>query len=110
MNQEIKKRWVEELRSGKHAQGRGRLCDHEGRVCALGVLCEMAIEEGLPIRRTYSGAYEELATGYWMVAQPPVVVFDWAGLTKSQAEEVVGANDTGHSFIEVARLIEGSPW
>lgn len=38
MNQDIKKQWVEALRSGEYTQGKGRL--HDGKnFCCLGVLC-----------------------------------------------------------------------
>ena len=39
MNPEIKRRWVEALRSGKYKQGEpGFLLDYEGGYCCLGVL------------------------------------------------------------------------
>ena len=45
MNQEVKKIWVEALRSGKYQQGRGKLKrsdDLKPTYCCLGVLCEVA--------------------------------------------------------------------
>ncbi len=39
MNKEIAKKWIEELRSGKHVQGIYALEDHDGSKCCLGVLC-----------------------------------------------------------------------
>jgi hypothetical protein len=44
MNQDVKKRWVEALRSGKYQQGRGHLCDGS-TYCCLGVLCELVVPE-----------------------------------------------------------------
>ena len=41
MNQEIKKKWVEALLSGKYKQGFGALC-WQGKYCCLGVLREVA--------------------------------------------------------------------
>lgn len=54
MNSEIKEKWVAALRSGKYKQGKDRLatitiCD-ETTYCCLGVLCELAVEEGIAIK------------------------------------------------------------
>ncbi len=38
MNPEIKARWVAELRSGRHVQGKGRLRNSDGSMCCLGIL------------------------------------------------------------------------
>jgi len=40
MNQNIKKQWVEALRSGKYKQGR-RWLRHTDLFCCLGVLCDL---------------------------------------------------------------------
>lgn len=40
MNKEIKKQWIEALRSGKYKQGREYLCVDE-TYCCLGVLCDI---------------------------------------------------------------------
>lgn len=48
MNKEIKKLWVEALRSKKYKQGTGFLCEitqKENLYCCLGVLCEIAPKE-----------------------------------------------------------------
>lgn len=41
MNQTVKKKWVEALRSGKYIQTFGRLKNNSGCYCALGVLCDV---------------------------------------------------------------------
>lgn len=46
MNPEIKKKWVDALRSGKYTQGRGYLRDENNRFCCLGVLCDVLAPEG----------------------------------------------------------------
>lgn len=61
-------RWVEALESGRYRQGKGqlgRITDFSGfsegdllnsvEYCCLGVLCEVAIAEGLPLMRRQSG-------------------------------------------------------
>lgn len=67
MNQEIKKRWLENLRSGKFKQTDGVLCavdeNKDLSFCCLGVLCEtMGVERsfkrGVPVtpdRMIYDG-------------------------------------------------------
>ena len=48
MKKEIADKWVAALRSGEYTQARETLaCDARTRHCCLGVLCELAIKEGL---------------------------------------------------------------
>ncbi|HEY4832468.1 MAG TPA: hypothetical protein VIH61_07925, partial [Waddliaceae bacterium] len=47
MNKKIKKQWLKELRSGEWVQGRGKLMDNQDRACCLGVLCDIAVREGI---------------------------------------------------------------
>jgi hypothetical protein len=46
MNSEIKKAWVEALRSGEYEQGFGAL-NITGKYCCLGVLCDLAAKRGM---------------------------------------------------------------
>lgn len=46
MKQEIKERWIEKLESGDYPQTTGELFDGHG-YCCLGVLCEVAVEDGI---------------------------------------------------------------
>ena len=41
MNQEIKQKWLEALRSGKYKQGRLGLRNKQNEFCCLGVLCDV---------------------------------------------------------------------
>ena len=47
MKEEIARKWVEELRSGRHRQGRERLKRLNGSMCCLGVLQGVVL--GLPV-------------------------------------------------------------
>src|SRR4051812_22459868 len=47
-------KWVDALRSGKYTQTTKGLNDRRGH-CCLGVLCEVAIENGVPIEKVVSG-------------------------------------------------------
>lgn len=101
MDQKIKDRWVEALRSGEYEQGRGALKSGD-RFCCLGVLCDLFVKDGL-------GTWgQDLfgSNGYL----PPVVVA-WAGLrNKSPAVDsltLTCLNDTFKTnFTQIADLIE----
>ena len=48
MKKEIAKKWVAALRSGEYKQTRETLaCDARTKHCCLGVLCELAIKDGV---------------------------------------------------------------
>lgn len=129
MNPEIKTKWVAALRSGEYRQGRNVLKQRHGdkdtpQYCCLGVLCEIAIAEGVKVEVgsvegnahgteviTYDGAYE----------LPPDSVWLWAGMSDNNPsvdysteddEEVSNVvaelNDDGYSFEQIAEWIEKS--
>jgi hypothetical protein len=45
MNQDIKQRWIDALRSGQYQQGNDCLRDAQDRFCCLGVLCDLYVKE-----------------------------------------------------------------
>lgn len=126
MNQDVLKKWVAELRSGKYKQGEGHLGmtdeDGEEHFCCLGVLCELALDEGVPnlnrefnndaLRYFYNGREDFL----------PKPVMEWAGFDNKnpgvpyiQSEDDPGdlfdkplseLNDEGLSFAAIADIIE----
>lgn len=70
-------KWVEALRSGKYQQGRQQLATETqtGRTyCCLGVLCEVAKQEGVIIGYIDTDSYL------------PEVVQQWAGLKTKDGE------------------------
>lgn len=134
MNPEVKSKWVARLRSGEYAQGSGYLNQANGNggreYCCLGVLCEIAREEGvIPDPKEagdildYGGiSPEELSVPqprFGMQFPPPEVV-KWAGLSEYDPhieyehdlyeETIEGTlselNDEGRTFDEIADLIE----
>jgi hypothetical protein len=46
MDSQVKKMWVEALRSRKYVQGHGMLRDAKNRFCCLGVLCDLLDPQG----------------------------------------------------------------
>jgi len=98
MNQKIKKKWVDALRSGKYLQGTGFLLD-EGRYCCLGVLCDVVDTSKwwYGIYSTYEGHSGAL---------PPFVMGE-AGLSGDVEHMLIQVNDEAkYSFNEIADWIE----
>lgn len=97
MNQEIKKKWVEALRSGQYVQGFGQL-KVANQFCCLGVLCDLHAKEtggewdGL-IQNPVHGIY------YGQVAWAPKIVTDWAGLDTPKGD--IGHNGERKTFPEL---------
>lgn len=89
MNQELKTKWVEALRSGRYLQGTSNLCRH-GKYCCLGVLCEVA------------GRDDDWRD--WNIK--PFLGDGSYGIHEKQAEELADMNDSGKTFPEIADWIE----
>lgn len=133
MDPTIRTRWVTALRSDDYRQGRGLLArrdDAGWTFCCLGVLCELAVADGVVTRATACSCgsahnHVDEADRHWYAGcdtQLPAAVARWAGL--SSANPVVDGVDLatyndGHnafdldgvhverrSFDEIAQLIE----
>ena len=107
LTKELKKRWVDALRSGKYTQANTYLKSDKG-LCCLGVLCEIQdskawrdsniphhVEKGVQSHNDdYSGNESD-----------PTVALQ--RLTYNQREQLVNMNDEEHKdFIEIADYIE----
>ncbi|MCA2570674.1 hypothetical protein [Microcystis sp. M42BS1] len=115
MNKEIKKRWVEALRSGEYKQGAGKLRDADNTFCCLGVLCNLHAQEHPDIAKE-----QNIGTVYMgRSTLLPREVAEWAEFgRKEKAATPTGAdvctfrgrlsrlNDDGHSFTDIADIIE----
>lgn len=118
MDQEIKREWVEALRSGRYQQGRNVLrsgWDADAQFCCLGVLADLyAKSHGVP------WAPPEEGTSAWTLPDGSVAllghdVTEWARLNDSPSVDdpaggtmaLSALNDLGkHSFAQIADLIE----
>lgn len=99
MNPEIKARWVRALREGQLEdgtpieQGKRRLETEDGKFCCLGVLCKIAVADGVIERRIVHdphpagpawpiqyGTGEPGPFGNWESSILPFPVAEWAGL------------------------------
>ena len=100
MDKRIKQMWVDALRSGEYHQGKGALTNiKEDREedCCLGVLCKLAIKDGLDIA-VYPRASGGNHTFYdGASATLPPSVAKWAGIdefgTLPETVEVVPEED-----------------
>jgi hypothetical protein len=76
MNQEIKQRWIEALRSGEYQQGKDSLF-HCGKFCCLGVLTDLYIKE-------YGLQWKQDSADLWSFEEEggtlPQSVQDWSGI------------------------------
>jgi hypothetical protein len=117
---EIKSRWLEALRSGDYKQTTATLRSTDNGYCCLGVLCELALQEGIVRREDGERWSTYIATGDgggYSDCNLPEAVQEWAGIdeadpwldgdnTSRMASEW---NDNEHkTFAEIADMIEGS--
>lgn len=97
--------WVRALRSGKYKWGKEELHPSEGKFCCLGVLCEVAIKEG--IIQSYKPHNESL----------PELVREWVGLQSihgdfeapwGENDNLAEVNDDSkrNPFEKIAKMIE----
>lgn len=105
MNKRIKRLWLKALRGGKFKQGEGQLCVEEDdrlRHCCLGVLEEIAVQNGVIERYDrYDGALDNTTR-------------KWAGLDsddpklgpRKDSRTASWLNDNKHTFAQIADRIE----
>ena len=86
MNADVKKLWVNALKSGKYEQGQGRLTavfDTGNMFCCLGVLCDIAVKKGVVSKPAVvddnTSNYKVLSYEEEVDFLPPTVA-EWAGL------------------------------
>jgi hypothetical protein len=122
VNPEVKTKWVAALRSGEYEQTTGTL-SRDGAYCCLGVLCELAIKDGVEIEKHPTpGASTRYGESVGVL---PWRVVSWAGVPDCDPDVQVppkdddqfatdewqalsGVNDGGASFELIADLIEKS--
>jgi len=94
MDARIQGLWADRLESGTVPQGHGRLGDSTGARCCLGVLCDIAVEEGVIQgglddmgHMRYSGDPENGDTpDEWEGGVLPLAVRRWAGLDSANPD------------------------
>lgn len=131
MNADVKAKWVAALRSGNYEQGEGALQTVNG-FCCLGVLCDLAVREGVIDAPTKAeidyGKDVGTVTTYLYPAYIdgdderehsylPEAVSTWAHInrhgnrdrdpaTNGYRPSLAALNDDGKTFSEIADVIE----
>jgi hypothetical protein len=106
MNQEIKANWVAALRSGDYKQGAGKLRAVSNNFCCLGVLCDLAVKEGVGEWELYMLDGSVYKFGRY-TGSPSDKLHEWANLPMSSVGILTKMNDQqGKSFNEIADYIE----
>lgn len=118
-NKDNLRKWVADLRSGKFQQGKGTLKSKD-KFCCLGVACETAIANGVPLTvkvREHDDAYVSEDDEEWSGALPPPVQ-EWLGIPgddnitwdpgfPGEPDNAIGANDSyGWDFNQIADRLE----
>ena len=130
MKQNVMKKWVKALRSGKFKQGSGTLkqFNKKGQTqhCCLGVLCELYNEtmkknKKKTLPETVCDNDRDFSHGYCRFGGKkedlPKDVMKWAGISNSMGAFTTGnpiyeqynladLNDTGRKFKTIANIIE----
>lgn len=112
MDKRVKKLWVKALKSGKYKQGQGYLATDDGH-CCLGVLCDLAVKEGVLKPPRLSKDHDCRVFGKASIYLLPPKVAHWAKLKHQDPPidhvkytKLTHANDGGLSFETIADIIE----
>lgn len=117
MDQNIKTKWLEALRSGKYKQGKEylELTNDDGVVtnCCLGVLCRILdVPAKVEITATiFEGTHDSLGDGDTNLncdgaTYPPKDIIIKAEIPVAEIVQLAVLNDGGKSFNEIADYIE----
>ncbi len=99
MDAQLKTKWVEALRSGKYAQGKGSL-RHQDQFCCLGVLCDV-LGTNWETRRLNSERVERDDESY---LRAPIL--NLVGFDHQTQKRLAHMNDSLAPFPEIADYIE----
>lgn len=100
MNPEIKKQWVDALRSGDYKQGKNCL-RFENRFCCLGVLCDIYTKTN--VNKQWDHNYALMDTTKFL----PQEVKTWAEFPNGITQHTLSRlNDEGISFLAIADKTE----
>ena len=107
MNKEIKKLWLEALRSGEYKQGQWRLHNpKKGTFCCLGVLCDVVDKNDIykPERTLRK---DDIECFDYLSETLSIPIQKIAGLDKQIEKDLYKMNDRQRkSFTEIADYIE----
>lgn len=107
LNRENIVKWVADLRSGQFPQTQGHLRTKDG-FCCLGVACETAITNGVPVQRTFPELDDEKTYFYdGESGTLPDDVAEWLGFGTSNPEFTIHYKDVmGLGYHDLVCLTE----
>lgn len=120
LRKDVKAKWLAALRSGEYKQGRHYLARND-QYCCLGVLCEVAIKDGLDLKKTQHYGVksygvtrndmglprEVVEYAFWKKRRPSLSSGDAMVNTEDGRQRWLSTlNDNGVSFAEIADAIE----
>ena len=93
MKTEIKERWIQLLESGEYNMGRDNLYQiGNDSYCPLGVLVEVALDEGVEIEIGRDERGQAVIDGTPHYLGPTLM--EWSGISSEQAYEIARYNDS----------------
>jgi hypothetical protein len=107
MNKAVKAKWIVALRSGQYKQTKNMLRKNDS-FCCLGVLCNLHAQEHPEIAAKEDEKYSYLGNTETL----PKQVMKWADLKTAdgficlKSTSLSLLNDNGHSFKQIAAIIE----
>ena len=104
MKQDVKEKWVAALRSNKYKQGRSRLRNSDDTYCCLGVLCDVVDNSKWNLSANgewYSYSDDNDGDDGWIYSVSKDLLPD-----DNMQGDLMGMNDHGKSFTEIADYIE----
>lgn len=116
MDQQVKSKWIEALRSGKYQQGTGRL-RRDDHFCCLGVLCDIVSPEKwnddehnwhnmLPSPEVMEGSGFNKYSYSPRIPVPDDYIVRCGEDLNQNTIALSNLNDHGYTFNEIADLIE----
>ena len=121
MRTDIAHTWADALESGEYEQGRRALAVSDPgpvpgvRHCCLGVLCELAIADGVALDKTPAFDGTPRITYAYQASTLPEEVQEWAGMQTNEGTlqtsglyNLSGLNDDGVPFPEIAAIIRAN--
>lgn len=119
MDQKIKEKWIEALRSGNYQQGRQQLKTWDNKFCCLGVLCDLYKKEKPDTSINWLRGDLPHNVEYW--AEVNGTDFELTSYVRASAKldhqermvfpkgslvDLVTLNDDGLNFRQIADIIE----
>ncbi len=106
--------WVAALRSGEYKQTKGNL-KNNNKFCCLGVMCDLQGREwhvdewmdGMRIKTYHVNGKSRDGSTERFNEFPPPAAMETVGLTRDQAGILADMNDSGATFKQIAKEIEG---